>query len=83
LKSGDAGKKKRGGAMTDGMKEEWRRFEFTSHEYLTRCTDGCGEITGWMESLDAAAGAGRVHNSDRGHHWEVANRLKERCFREA
>jgi hypothetical protein len=59
------------------MTEDRRDFEFTDHEYLTRCTDGCGAITGWIVSLDAANDAGRVHETDRGHHWEVTNRMKQ------
>jgi len=68
--------------VTTALKEEWRRFEFTSHEYLTRCVEGCGDITAWIDSLDAADDAGRVHRSDKGHGWEVINRLKDRSLRE-
>jgi len=54
--------------------------------YMAFCTDGDGDLTGWLTNRDEALMAGRDHEKNtRGHHWEIVtegnerNRPAERC----
>lgn len=54
--------------------------------YMAFCTDGDGDLTGWLTSRDEALMAGRDHEKNtRGHRWEIVtegndrNRPAERC----
>lgn len=53
--------------------------------YMAFCTDGDGDLTGWLNSRDEAYMAGRDHEKNtRGHRWEVlvessGTRTAEHC----
>ncbi|WP_243372190.1 hypothetical protein [Geotalea sp. SG265] len=51
-------------------------FDYTDHEYLSHCTDGCGAITGWLQSREVAREAGKNHERNKGHNWMVRERMK-------
>jgi hypothetical protein len=52
-------------------------FDYTEYEYLPECSDGCGAITDWMSSNDAAHEVALSHEKQTGHHWQVQQRMKE------
>lgn len=58
------------------FREEAMDFDYTDHEYLPQCTDGCGAITGWLHSRMVAGEAGINHEKSKGHSWIVRERLK-------
>jgi hypothetical protein len=51
-------------------------FDYTDHEYLAECTDGCSAITGWLQSKVVAGQAGKNHEKEKGHKWVVRVRLR-------
>jgi hypothetical protein len=53
-------------------------FDYSTYEYLPECTDGCGAITGWLDSKQAASEAAGNHGRARGHRWRVLERMRER-----
>lgn len=42
-------------------------FDYTDHEYLPECTDGCGALTDWLQSKLVADQAGKNHEHEKGH----------------
>jgi hypothetical protein len=51
--------------------------DYTEYEYLPECADGCGALTDWMPSNEAAHEAARGHEKQTGHQWRVQQRMKE------
>ena len=51
-------------------------FDFTQYEYLPECMDGCGALTDWIYSKEAANDAGRNHKHEVGHKFHVRERMK-------
>ena len=51
--------------------------DYTELEYLPECTDGCGALTGWLPSNDAALEVAHSHGKQTRHHWQVQHRMKE------
>ena len=52
-------------------------FDYTEYEYLPECSDGCGALTDWLPSNDAAHEVGLSHQKQTAHHWQVQQRMKE------
>jgi hypothetical protein len=52
-------------------------FDYTDYEYLPECRDGCGALTDWLPSNDAAHEVGLAHQKLTAHHWQVQQRMKE------
>jgi len=52
-------------------------FDYTEYEYLPECSDGCGALTDWLPSNDAAHEVGLSHQKLTAHHWQVQQRMKE------
>ena len=53
------------------------QFDYTDYEYLPECLDGCGAITDWLPSNDAAYEVGLSHEKQTGHRWRVLERMRE------
>lgn len=51
-------------------------FEYTDSEYLVECTDGCGEITDWLQSRFLAEQAIKNHADDTAHSCQILQRLR-------
>ena len=51
--------------------------DYTEYEYLPECTNGCGALTDWLPSNDAAREVAHNHEKQTGHHWRVQQRMKE------
>ena len=52
-------------------------FDYTAYEYLPECTAGCGAITDWLSSKEAAREAGENHAGKSGHSWRITERMRE------
>lgn len=50
-------------------------FEYTDNEYQVACTDGCGEITGWLLSRFLAEHAIKNHEKENAHACQILERL--------
>lgn len=50
-------------------------FENTDHEYLAECIDGCGEITGWLQSRHLAEQAISNHSKENAHKCQIKERI--------
>ena len=57
-------------------------FDYTEYEYLPECTNGCGALTDWLPSNDAAQEVAHGHEKQTGHHWQVQRRMKEEVIAE-
>jgi hypothetical protein len=53
------------------------QFDYTEYEYLPECKDGCGALTDWLPSNDAAYDVGLSHEKQTGHRWHVQQRMRE------
>jgi hypothetical protein len=53
------------------------QFDYTEYEYLPECSDGCGALTDWLPSNDAAYDVGLSHEKQTGHRWRVQQRMIE------
>jgi len=51
-------------------------FDYTDHEYLPECTDGCGALTDWLQSKLVADQTGKNHHDEQGHAWVVRVRMR-------
>lgn len=51
-------------------------FDYTDHEYLPQCTDGCGAVTSWLPSREMAEQVAKNHAKGKGHNLVVRERLK-------
>jgi hypothetical protein len=51
-------------------------FEFTDHEYLVKCTEGCGEITNWLQSRFLAEQAIHNHTKENSHKCQIIQRMR-------
>lgn len=52
-------------------------FDYSAYEYLPECTDGCGAITDWLPSKEAAREVANNHGKQTGHQWQVQERMKQ------
>lgn len=52
-------------------------FDYTAYEYLPQCTCGCGAITEWLYSKDAARSVAENHAHQTGHTWKILERMRE------
>ena len=52
-------------------------FDNSAYEYLPECSDGCGAITDWQPSKDAAQETANNHAKQTGHKCQVQTRMKE------
>lgn len=51
-------------------------FENTDNEYLVECTEGCGEITGWLQSRFLAEQAIKNHAKGNAHKCQIIERMR-------
>jgi len=51
--------------------------DYTEYEYLPRCTNGCGALTDWLPSNDAAHEVALSHGKQTGHVCDVEQRMRE------
>lgn len=58
-------------------KEAAMDADYTEYEYLPECKDGCGALTDWMPSNEAAHAVAHNHAGQTGHEWRVQQRMKE------
>lgn len=52
-------------------------FDYTAYQYLPECTQGCGAITDWLSSKEAAREAGENHARQTGHTCKVLEKMRE------
>ncbi len=51
-------------------------FEYTDNEYLVECTEGCGVITGWLQSRLIAEQAINNHSKENQHKCQIIERMR-------
>ena len=51
-------------------------FEYTDYEYQVACTEGCGEVTGWLQSRFLAEQAIKNHAKEHVHNCQIIERMK-------
>lgn len=51
-------------------------FEYTDHEYLVECTEGCGEMTNWLQSRFLAEQAIKNHAKENSHNCRIIERMR-------
>lgn len=52
-------------------------FDYSEYEYLPECSSGCGALTDWLCSNDAAEEVVHNHGRQTGHHWQIQRRMRE------
>ena len=50
--------------------------EYTDYEFLVECTEGCGEITGWLQSRIIAEQAIKNHAKENVHKCQIKERMR-------
>lgn len=46
-------------------------LEYTDHEYLVECTEGCGEISDWLQSRFLAEQPIKNHAKENSHNCQI------------
>lgn len=59
-----------------GGEEQIMDFEYTDTEYLVECTEGCGEITGWLQSRLIAEQVIHNHSKENAHKCQIKERTR-------
>jgi hypothetical protein len=54
--------------------------DYSDYQYLPECTNGCGALTDWMPSNEAAHAVAHNHEKQTGHTWRVQQRMKEHPY---
>lgn len=57
------------------------KLEYTDNEYLVECTEGCGEISDWLQSRFLAEQPINNHSNENSHKCQIIAKMSSEIKR--